>query len=123
VNKFFWWTSLIIYMALIYYSSSLSEIKPIIPWPYTDKLVHAVEYGIFSVLIYFALRSTFLISSRSIFMLAFSLTLIYGLSDEIHQLYVPGRNCSGRDLLADGVGSYLSLMVIRYFLDKGLDRT
>jgi len=116
--KALWWTSSILYMAQIYYISSLSGIKPPVSFPLIDKFAHAIEYGILSVLVYFALRSTFILSARLIFFLAFSIALLFGISDEVHQLYVAGRNASGEDLIADAAGSYLFLVAIRYIREK-----
>jgi VanZ family protein len=41
--------------------------------------------------------------------------LVYGLSDEFHQLYVPGRSCSGFDLIIDTAGSFLGSLIGRLF--------
>ena len=35
------------------------------------------------------------------------MALAYGLSDELHQAYVPGRQSSFYDVLADGAGALL----------------
>jgi VanZ family protein len=32
---------------------------------------------------------------------------LYGVSDELHQLFVPGRNCDWHDVVADAAGSLL----------------
>ncbi|MCD6268587.1 MAG: VanZ family protein, partial [Deltaproteobacteria bacterium] len=37
--------------------------------------------------------------------------LLYGLSDEIHQYYVPNREFSWMDLLADGAGGYFGARI------------
>jgi VanZ family protein len=39
-------------------------------------------------------------------------TTAYGLSDEIHQLFVPGRRFELLDLVADGVGGLLGALLM-----------
>ena len=36
------------------------------------------------------------------------LAACYGISDELHQYFVPGRHCTGSDVLADTVGALLA---------------
>jgi VanZ family protein len=43
--------------------------------------------------------------------IAFAVTLLYGVSDEIHQLFVPGRGFQYYDILMDGVGALIGLGV------------
>ncbi len=35
------------------------------------------------------------------------ITFLYGVSDELHQWFVPGRHADGIDVLADGLGGLL----------------
>ena len=44
------------------------------------------------------------------FLLAFAIVLGYGLLDEIHQSFVPGRQPSGLDLLFDASGGILGIL-------------
>jgi VanZ family protein len=41
------------------------------------------------------------------------ISLAYALSDEFHQLFVPGRFCSLEDMLIDFAGSICSVLVIK----------
>ena len=49
------------------------------------------------------------------FVSIFSSTL-YGISDEIHQYYVPYRNSELGDVLADFVGSVAGVLIYRLFV-------
>ena len=70
-----------------------------------DKLFH---FLIFSILAFLLSRSFFysksLLLSKKFFILAFFTTATYGLTDEIHQSYVPGRTSDFADYLADCLG-------------------
>ena len=71
--------------------------------PYVDKLLHAGAFGILALLLALA-------SGRPL--LALVLASAYGVSDELHQLAVPGRSASGLDWLADTVGAGLVAAVV-----------
>lgn len=104
-----YWLPLIGYMVLIFYLSSqpfegleLPEIWNI------DKLLHIIEYGVLGVLWLRALRSSF-VSSTYLYRLALVFTILYGVSDEVHQMFVPNRTASIFDIMADGIGGWLGI--------------
>ena len=47
--------------------------------------------------------------------LAFLICVIYAISDEIHQLFVPGRSGQVRDVLIDSAGSLLGIILVMAF--------
>lgn len=63
------------------------------PW---DKLAHMLTYAILAWL---------LRKSGPSPLGATALAILYGLSDEWHQSFVPGRFCDATDLLADSAGA------------------
>ncbi|WP_456409886.1 VanZ family protein [Oceanithermus sp.] len=67
------------------------------PW---DKFAHAAAFGVLAWL----LRTGGLPLAASL-----GLTALYALSDEFHQLYVPGRQADLLDWLADVAGAMISL--------------
>jgi VanZ family protein len=74
-------------------------------FPFADKLVHLLAYGLLASLIYLAReksRATF----HPIF-IPFLIAFLYGLSDEIHQYFVPGRDADVFDALANAVGGFV----------------
>ena len=75
-------------------------------FPGQDKVVHLLEYGLLGFLVARALhrRSDPPRSIRVIFFGAAAFALLYGLSDEFHQSFVPARSVDGFDVLADLVG-------------------
>jgi VanZ family protein len=52
---------------------------------------------------------------------------LYGVIDEVHQFYVPGRDCNVWDWLADTLGAFLgagaAMLADRYMLGKGVIRS
>ena len=49
------------------------------------------------------------------YLLAFLICVIYAISDEIHQLFVPGRSGQVRDVLIDSAGSLLGIIIVMTF--------
>lgn len=97
-------------MALIFYLSSrpaLEEVKwlPIVA---KLKLVHMIEYGILYYLVYFAIVKTTKYNRLEVFCLALMIIILYGLTDEFHQIFVQGRTAKFVDVAADGVGGVLA---------------
>jgi VanZ family protein len=85
--------------------------------PGQDKIVHLFEYGLLGFLVAWALqrRSDRPRSARAIFLGAVGFALLYGLSDEFHQSFVPARSVDAFDVLADlaggAIGAALLLLV------------
>lgn len=71
---------------------------------------HAAVYFILAVLVMFAAEKGGLKRKRAL-LPAFAICAAYSVSDEIHQLYVPGRTFQGGDLLMDSAGIVLGLAV------------
>ena len=51
------------------------------------------------------------------FLIIFLISIFYAISDEIHQIFVPGRFGSVTDFLIDGIGSMFSV-VVYFFVDR-----
>ncbi len=92
------------YMGLIFHLSSKPaiEIPPL--FPHQDKVFHLCEYFGLGFLSAFAFDRG---SIRSRFLFGFLLASVYGISDEIHQSFVPGRDASVWDFMADAIGAWI----------------
>ena len=104
--------------ALIYYLSDQSRLD--IPSIFTmqDKLLHLSAYA---VLGFFALGTQQTGASgyrvRDYWKIA-ALTALYGVLDEFHQSFVPGRNADVLDVLADASGALLGAGVLFLIVRK-----
>ncbi len=98
--KTFWMAVLAVYAALIFYGSSVpGSAQPAGP-AYSDKTVHFAEFFVFGFLVF---KATAPSNRRSIlFSLLFALS--YALLDEVHQSFVPLREASIFDFMADAAG-------------------
>ena len=107
------------YAAFIYFLSSLSNPFPFTPTGFLawDKLHHFVEYVAFGALLAWGLaRAGLAISSGGVW--AVVLGSAYGLTDEVHQAFVPNRSADPRDWVADTVGALVGAVVVALILRR-----
>jgi VanZ family protein len=110
----------LLYMALIYYLSDrpTPEILHKAPRLFGMKVVHLLEYGLLAILWFRALRHATPWSSRALCLLSVALTLAWGISDEIHQSYVPGRTARVGDAVTDLVGAVIAVWLWRLWIGR-----
>ena len=113
VQVLWYWLPVGFYAGVIFFLSSLSHPEDQLPafllQEISDKILHAVEYGILSLLCYRAFRwAAGPASARHAVLLAIVTASVYGLTDEVHQAFVPLRDASWQDWLADTVGAALA---------------
>lgn len=108
----------IAYMALIYYASSRPTTIPLkLPILPTDKVLHFGAYGVMGFLI--CLPASRIM--RSLFWGAWLGAVIaglYGITDEIHQSYVPGRDDDVYDIVADMLGATLGAIMAAWLIHR-----
>ncbi|MDK2561964.1 VanZ family protein [Romboutsia sedimentorum] len=75
------------------------------------KSAHMISYGLLASLLFIAIYSHRKYISAS-FKYAFAISLLYAVSDEIHQYFVPGRACMLQDVLIDCIGMLIGLTLI-----------
>lgn len=98
---------LLAWCMLIFLLSSVPGNRyPQVSWPFADKLVHLFLYCVLGFL-----ACGFIWSRRFHISMAWPFGVFYGLTDEIHQLWVPRRTFSMEDLLADACGVTLGIFV------------
>ena len=92
--------------------------------PNIDKVLHAGIYGLLALTTLFAVGKK-LISAhpRPVAFLVLLFCALYGLSDEFHQSFIPGRTPSVWDLFADTTGAGLAVFLWQQFLPSGKKRT
>lgn len=114
-----YWVPTIGYCLLIFVLSSISK-GVYMPSPFgVDKVAHFVEYGVLGFLL-----ARLIANARSGFSRVFLLGLVvilatlYGISDEVHQAFVPGRNASPWDVAADGLGGLIGAVIYKRSVHK-----
>ncbi|MBI4791272.1 MAG: VanZ family protein [Deltaproteobacteria bacterium] len=80
--------------------------------PGLDKVCHAIAYGTLAASCLYALHpvrgktSFFRLGAAVVFF-----CFLYGLTDEFHQSFIPGRSPSGLDIVADTAGAALVVFI------------
>lgn len=100
-------------MGVIFYLSHQSKLPdvPSLSGQITSVLGHFTVYFVLAALAWWALGA-FSLSSRQRVIIAFSVALLYGISDEWHQSFIPGRTPDWRDVLTDAIGAAVGLFVV-----------
>ncbi|MDL1968860.1 MAG: VanZ family protein [Deltaproteobacteria bacterium] len=115
----YYWFPVIIYCLLIFILSSYPSPGNIPNLPYLDKLIHFAVYAILGVLFFMAFRTQrFKENITMVIMLSILSSSLYGMSDEVHQYFVPHRNASIMDFLADVTGSICGVYIFKLFAVK-----
>ena len=123
------WGAPFLWMALIFAGSSIpgrdadmmtrkaSGIEEPIRIQRIKDAVHVIEYGILAIL----LARAFIRRNRRLSMrhacMSFAIAALYGISDEVHQFFVPLRAPGMDDVLRNTVGAGLAT-VFMVFLDR-----
>ena len=111
-NKYFqrYLIPMIIWMAVIFVSSSIpSQVFPTVEFWGWSKLVHLIYYSVLSYVVYRALshQDRFPILHRHPYLFGLIFAVLYGATDEFHQLYTPGRHAQMTDVWIDAFGACL----------------
>ena len=123
-RAWWYWTPVAAYAALIFYLSSLSQPDVYVPsvlLPFGDKTLHSLEYGLLGILTFRAFRfAGGHWSASHALLLAIAASTAYGLTDEIHQAFVPLREADAWDLLTDAVAASIAAWGWSRFIEPPL---
>jgi VanZ family protein len=116
----------LLFAAAIFYISSLEKIKlPLEVISYNDLLFHAAAYFFFGLTLMLAAYpwNGSLDYALRVYLILGLIGILYGVSDEIHQSFVPNRTCTISDLLADSVGVILALLAAGWLIKKKIAKS
>ena len=119
VQVFWYWVPVALYAGVIFYLSAQSHPEEQLPSfllkDVSDKVLHAVEYGILALLCYRAFRwAAGPAVVRQAVVWAIVTASVYGVTDEVHQFFVPFRESSWLDWLADTIGAAIGAISWRF---------
>jgi VanZ family protein len=105
-------------MAVVFFFSSISNLGRAARVP--DWISHPIEYGVGAVLLCRALTGGREVPLRlSTALTATLLATAYGLTDEYHQAFVPGRTSDPLDVAKDLAGAAAGSLIYRHRLRGG----
>jgi len=118
------WAPVVLWAAVIFLFSARTT-NPVsqIYWEdfFVKKSAHIVEYAILTILLFRALKESG-VSKKDAGIYSIILAVLYGVSDELHQSFTPGRDSQVRDVIFDTIGSILAIYVIWKLLPKAPKR-
>ena len=104
INIIKWIPALIIF-GIGFYLSSQSSITKIPVFPHADKIVHLICFAGLAFWVAFGCNLTG--KSKKEIILPTIIVSLYGIIDEIHQSFTPGRSSTVSDWIADTIGAIL----------------
>ena len=104
------WGPVIIYMAGIFFASGMPD--PPVPSNVPDVSLHEAAYfGLTLLLIRALAKGEWNGVTRTTLAAAWGMAVVYGVTDEYHQSFVPNRHAELRDLAADAIGAFAATIV------------
>ncbi len=114
-----YWFPILVYCLLIYVQSSHPSPQDLPDWPLMDKLLHFACYALLGALFLRAFNATPIKNNlKLVLILSVLLSSLYGISDEIHQSFVPYRTADPMDVLADILGSIAGVYLYQKMATK-----
>ncbi len=107
------WTPVFLWMGIIYLLSATPNLGILHKWGFfLRKMAHIIEYLILVLLLWRAFKITSSWNKIKISLWIGSLSLLFAISDELHQHFVATRCPSLTDVLIDTIGIVLALIII-----------
>lgn len=108
MGRLWTWGPVAAWCALIFAFSSIPDLKSSLSYDYPlRKLAHVAEYAVLFSLTRRALAAEGF-SPRAAGAVAFVSTVLYAVTDELHQTFVPGRAGAVSDVAIDACGALLA---------------
>ncbi len=125
MQMLWYWMPVALYAGAIFYLSAQPHPEEQLPSfllrEVSDKVLHLLEYSVLGALCYRAFRWGLngQVAARAL-IIAIVAASLYGVTDEVHQLFVPFRESSWLDWLADTIGAAIGALSWRFVL--GVDQ-
>jgi VanZ family protein len=115
----FYWLPVIIYCLAIFIQSSYPATESLPAFSHADKLAHAGAYTLLGFLFYRAFQTTRIRKGIALLVILSAMaSSLYGISDEIHQYFVPSRTADIFDMAANTTGSFMGAIMAQLILRK-----
>jgi VanZ family protein len=109
------WLPVVLWAALIFGLSGIPKLDSGLELDYIlRKMAHVTEYAILTCLLWRALKGYNL---APVYLVAYPalISLLYAVSDEFHQSFVPGRQGSASDVVIDSIGIAVFFVIRKIF--------
>lgn len=110
------WIPVVFWCGVIFIFSSIPTLPApkILWWDFVlKKSAHVIEYAILYLLVFRALRNSSAHAKGRAVVSCFLFCLLYAISDEYHQSFIPGRHAKTMDIGFDFLGMLISFRRIK----------
>jgi len=108
------WLPAVVWAGVIFGLSSMSqppEPGPVADLPGWTSMAHFAEYFILGALLFLACGTFRGRRPSNIYLFAVIMGILYGMTDELHQSFVPGRQMDALDWLVDCLGASTGALI------------
>jgi len=114
-----YWLPLFIFCGFIFIQSSYPSPENVITVALSDQLLHGLAYAVLGIL-FFRAYGTLPIKNNHLLLIGLSILSagLFGLSDEIHQYFVPARNADLWDVIADIIGCLSGVFLYQVWMPR-----
>ncbi|HUR20230.1 MAG TPA: VanZ family protein [Vicinamibacterales bacterium] len=111
-SKQLWsWAPAVVWTAITFVMSHQPAVT--IPFGAPDYVAHAMNYAVLGVLLIWARAGgEWPVMTMPLMVSAVVIAVLLGIFDEFHQSFIPGRDSSAKDVLADAVGACIGVCVV-----------
>jgi VanZ family protein len=127
MNRIRHWLPVLLWATIIFYFSAQERAPQVSKNEGTQlalqKVGHATEYAILALLVHLALRRGHQFNLRRATILAALIAAGYGVTDEFHQSFVPGRYCMMSDMAIDATGGIIAATALYAYESRRSQQT
>ena len=114
-NRGISWIITIVMASIIFYASSLTFLG-VGKTSYMSYIYHFTAFSYLSLFLLISLTKGK--NSKKLIILGIILALIYGIFDEIHQYFIPGRTSTIKDILVNSIGIFITSIAYTNYCRK-----
>jgi len=112
-------------MGVIFFFSNIANLKytSVVPVEIIlRKGAHFTEFFILGILTWYFFYVGYNFSWKKTFIFSFGLTALYAVSDEIHQLFIPGRSGELIDVIFDWISIFISMEFMKVWVKRKMTK-
>ena len=113
MQRYKYWLPPILWALIIFTFSSFPtvETSDFFLWDFLiKKSAHLIEYGVLAILLYRAMINSDMEKKKAI-IYSIIIAGLYGVTDEFHQSFIPGRGPAARDVAIDTIGATIGILL------------
>jgi len=118
-KKLLVYAPLVVYWLILFVATTLPAAS-MPSFGVVDKVNHLSAYFILAILLFLTLlfQQKIPLTKNRVAAYALIICSLYGMLDEVHQIFIPGRSAEFLDFLADACGALLGVLLMNYLVKK-----